>query len=52
MNQIDKVKVVNKIFDTNDKPVRVEENKGEDVSKSNVEIVNELFASNQSKVDI
>ena len=44
--------VVNKIFDTNDKPVRVEENKGEDVSKSNVEIVNELFASNQSKVDI
>ena len=52
VNQIDKVKVVNKIFDTNDKPVRVEENKGEDVSKSNVEIVNELFASNQSKVDI
>ena len=43
---------MNKIFDTNDKPVRVEENKGEDVSKSNVEIVNELFASNQSKVDI
>ena len=52
VNQIDKLKVVNKIFDTNDKPVRVEENKGEDVSKSNVEIVNELFASNQSKVDI
>ncbi len=52
VNQIDKLKVVNKIFDTNDKPVRIEENKGEDVSKSNVEIVNELFASNQSKVDI
>ena len=52
VNQIDKLKVVNKIFDTNDnKQIKIED-KAEEVSKSNVEIVNELFASNQSKVDI